>query len=172
MPDNTANNNSDTSMAHEHLSASLTTRFPYLQKRPGNVDDNAAVDAPSGRFMELVIALRDEMGFDMLADLAGCDWGVQAHPRFGIICHFHNTTTHEYLRVAVNADDDSAPALPSLTPLYPSANWFEREAFDLFGIRFDGHPGLRRILLWDEYPGHPLRKDFPLAGPPVELPQP
>ncbi|MDR2512274.1 MAG: NADH-quinone oxidoreductase subunit C [Puniceicoccales bacterium] len=163
---------SEALLAHEQLFSSLVARFPFLQKRPGNVDDNAAVDVPSVRLLEFAFALRDELGFDMLADLAGCDWGELARPRFGIVCHFHKITAREYLRVAVNAPDDLAPVLPSLTSLYPSANWFEREAFDLFGIRFDGHPDLRRILLWEEYPGHPLRKDFPLAGPSVELPQP
>jgi NADH-quinone oxidoreductase subunit C len=105
----------------------------------------------------------------MLVDVTGIDWDAQS-PRFTGIYHFLSTTKHEYLRVAADCTDDINPALPSLTGLYASANWHERETYDLMGIRYEGHPDLTRILMWDAYPYHPLRKDFPLAGIEVPLP--
>lgn len=151
-------------MTNQSLQDELCARFPFLTPRAGGADGAAAVNAPPEKLPELAAALRESLGFDSLADLAGCDWGAGVSPRFGVVYHFQRSRTREYLRVACDAPDDNAPALPSLTPLYPAANWLEREAADLFGIRFDGHPDPRRILLWEGYPGHPLRKDFPLVG--------
>jgi NADH-quinone oxidoreductase subunit C len=72
--------------------------------------------------------------------------------------------------LAADCADDTQPSMPSTTGIWPGADWHEREAFDMFGIIFDGHPNLRRILMWDGYPYHPLRKEFPLAGLPADLP--
>ncbi|MDP4694602.1 MAG: NADH-quinone oxidoreductase subunit C, partial [Opitutales bacterium] len=119
--------------------------------------------------IELCSALRDDFGYDMLIDVTAVDWDVQS-PRFTGIYHFLSTTKHEYIRIAADCTDDINPALPSLTGLYPAANWHERETYDLMGITYEGHPDLRRILMWDSYPYHPLRKDFPLAG--IETPLP
>jgi NADH-quinone oxidoreductase subunit C len=105
----------------------------------------------------------------MLVDVTALDHDAQS-PRFTGIYHFLSVSKHEYLRVAVDCPDDINPNLPSLTALYPSANWHERETFDLMGIRYEGHPDMTRILMWDDYPYHPLRKDFPLAGIEVPLP--
>jgi NADH-quinone oxidoreductase subunit C len=77
-----------------------------------------------------------------------------------------------YLRVATPCAGDAEPVCPSVAALWPAADWHERETYDMFGIRFDGHPDLRRILMWDSYPYHPLRKEFPLAGIDTELPAP
>lgn len=146
---------------------SLVSAFPYLVARPSL--DYVAVDAPAEKLLDFVKVLRDELGFDMLADLAGMDWD-KASPRFSVVTHFYNGTTKQFIRVNCAAPDDAAPAVPSLVPLYAIANWHEREAFDLVGIRFTGHPDLRRILMWDTYPHHPLRKEFPLAGIDADLP--
>ena len=110
--------------------------------------------------------LRDTQGFDLLADLCGLE--LQARPaRFGVVIHLLSTTNKEYVRLHVDAADDR---VPSVSSLHPGANWHEREAYDMFGIVFEGHPDPRRILMWDAYPYHPLRKDFPLAG--IEVPFP
>ena len=90
---------------------------------------------------------------------------------FTAVYHLYSTTSHAAIRVATSCSgDDSAPKVPSVVPLWPGANWHEREAYDMFGITFEGHPDLRRILMWDGYPYHPLRKEFPLAGIETVLP--
>ena len=76
----------------------------------------------------------------------------------------------DYLRIASDCPNDLEPEIPSLSAIFPGADWHEREVFDMFGIRFTNHPNLKRILMWDAYPHFPLRKDFPLAGLETELP--
>jgi NADH-quinone oxidoreductase subunit C len=144
--------------------AALTSHFPATQ-------DLAGKDMPTYRgagsdLLAVVSALRDEQGFDLLADLCGLE--LQGRPvRFGVVIHLLSTTHKEYVRLHVDAVNDR---VPSVSSLHPGANWHEREAFDMFGIVFEGHPDPRRILMWDSYPYHPLRKDFPLAG--IEVPFP
>jgi NADH-quinone oxidoreductase subunit C len=82
----------------------------------------------------------------------------------------YSIATSRYLRIAANCENDLEPTMPSVTALWPAADWHERETYDMFGIRFEQHPDLRRILMWDGYPYFPLRKEFPLAGLPTELP--
>ncbi|MGC6424787.1 MAG: NADH-quinone oxidoreductase subunit C [Lentimonas sp.] len=147
--------------------AHLTERFDFLTERTSS--DHLAVNCPADKLIEFCTALHDDFDYDMLLDVTAVDWDVQS-PRFTGIYHFLSTTKHNYLRVAVDCPDDIEPTLPSLTKLYPAANWHERETFDLMGIRYEGHPNLRRILMWDTYPYHPLRKEFPLAG--IETPLP
>ena len=142
-------------------------RFDYLTERESA--DHLAVNCPADKLIEFCTALRDEFGYDMLVDVTAVDWDAHS-PRFTGICHFLSTTKHEYLRVAADCADDINPSLPSLCGLFAAANWHERETYDLMGIRYEGHPDLRRILMWDAYPYHPLRKEFPLAGIEVPLP--
>jgi len=151
----------------------LLARFPFLTERAGSADATPAVNVPAPELARFATALRDEFGFASLADIAGCDWGADAAPRFSAIYHFRRIEPPAVLRAACDATgDDDAPELPSLAALFPSANWLEREVFDMFGIRFAGHPDPRRILMWDGYPHHPLRKDFPLGGVETPLPKP
>ncbi len=116
-------------------------------------------------------ALHDhpELRFTQLTDLCGMDYssykdGAWEGPRFAIVYHLISMTHNVRLRVRVFCADDELPMVASVTGIWPSANWFEREAFDLFGIVFDGHPDLRRILTDYGFVGHPFRKDFPLSG--------
>ena len=102
--------------------------------------------------------------------MTAIDWSAAKSPRFTVVWHLLSTTGHAYVRIAADCADDAHPAMPSATGLWPGANWHEREAYDMFGIAFDGHPDLRRILMWDGYPYHPLRKEFPLAGLDASLP--
>jgi NADH-quinone oxidoreductase subunit C len=105
--------------------------------------------------------LRDdpELAFDMLMDLTCVDY-LGREPRFEIVYHLYSLTKNHRLRVKAGVAED-APEIETLCPLWPSANWMEREVWDLYGIRFVGHPDLRRILLYEEFQGHPLRKDYP-----------
>jgi NADH-quinone oxidoreductase subunit C len=132
--------------------------------------DHPAVNVPASDLPGVLRALKEEHGFDMLVDLTGVDWAPGARPRFTVVYHVFSTVTHDYVRVAADCADDAAPEVPSAVSLWPGADWHEREVFDMFGIRFAGHPDLRRILMWDGYPHFPLRKDFPLAGIETELP--
>jgi NADH-quinone oxidoreductase subunit C len=115
--------------------------------------------------------LRDapDLRFEQLVDLCGVDYssykdGTREGRRFAAVYHLLSVTHNRRLRVRVWAEDDDLPVLDSVTELWPSANWYEREAFDLFGIVFAGHPDLRRILTDYGFVGHPFRKDFPLSG--------
>jgi len=107
-------------------------------------------------------ALRDEFGFDMLVDLTAIDWAQGSSPRFTVVYHLFSMTRKEgpvVLRMRTpNRTDDVS--LPSFTPIWRSAEFQEREAFDLYGIVFDGHPDLRRILMWEGFTDHPMRKDY------------
>ncbi|HEY9249913.1 MAG TPA: NADH-quinone oxidoreductase subunit C, partial [Rariglobus sp.] len=90
--------------------------------------------------------------------------------RFTVFWHLFSTRDHGYLRVAAECTNDANPVAPTVSDLWPAANWHERETYDLLGVTFAHHPDLRRILMWDGYPYHPLRKDFPLAGIDTPLP--
>lgn len=118
----------------------------------------------------LARCLRDEHGFEMLLDLCGVDHLGQREERFEVVYHFYGLAANRRLRVCVPLSGDQ-PELPTLCGLWKAADWYEREAWDLYGIRFAGHPDPRRLLLYDEFVGHPLRKDYkmkarqPLIGP-------
>lgn len=104
-----------------------------------------------------------ESHFDFLADICGADRGVEEEPRFEVNYHLFSTTKYHRIRLKVLLNEDDVH-VPSVTGVWRTANWHERETFDLFGVIFDGHPDLRRILLPDDWQGHALRKDFPLRG--------
>jgi NADH-quinone oxidoreductase subunit C len=122
-------------------------------------------------YLESALILRDDpaLGFEQLIDLCGIDYqdyldGTYSGPRFAVVSHLLSVKHNLRLRIRVFAPDDSYPLVSSLTSVWASANWFEREAFDLFGILFDGHVDLRRILTDYGFIGHPFRKDFPISG--------
>jgi NADH-quinone oxidoreductase subunit C len=120
---------------------------------------------PAARIVDVCAALKagpDAM-FDFLADLCGVDRGVEEEPRFEVNYHLFSTTKHHRVRLKVRLNDNDVH-VPTVTGVWRTANWHERETFDLFGIVFDGHPDLRRILLPDDWQGYALRKDFPLRG--------
>ncbi len=104
-----------------------------------------------------------ESRFDFLADLCGVDRGVEEEPRFEVNYHLFSTTKYHRLRLKVLLNEES-PRVSTVTDIWRTANWHERETFDLLGVVFEGHPDLRRILLPDDWQGHALRKDFPLRG--------
>jgi len=102
------------------------------------------------------------LSFDLLIDVAGVDF-PRRRPRFEVVYHLWSLVHNRIVRVKVGVPEEE-PTCPSVVDLWPTANWHEREAYDLLGVRFTGHPDLRRILMPDDYPWHPLRKEFPLGG--------
>jgi NADH-quinone oxidoreductase subunit C len=125
----------------------------------------------SADLIEACTVLRDDprLSFEQLIDLCGVDYshygdGNREGPRFAAVYHLLSVRHNRRLRLRCFAPDDDFPVLPSVLPLWASANWYEREAFDLYGIMFTGHPDLRRILTDYGFVGHPFRKDFPLSG--------
>jgi NADH-quinone oxidoreductase subunit C len=123
-----------------------------------------AVIVPPARLLEVGRHLRDTDGalFDFCSDLTASDWPPRPK-RFDVIYCLYSTRLRHRVRMKVRVAEGEA--VSSVTGIWPAANWFEREVFDLFGVRFDGHPDLRRILMPDEWQGHPQRKDYPLEGP-------
>ncbi|MCU0932883.1 MAG: NADH-quinone oxidoreductase subunit C [Thiobacillaceae bacterium] len=122
-------------------------------------------------WVEVAFALRDEpaLAFDLMMDLCGVDYsaykdGAREGARFAVVLHLLSVVKNHRLRVRTFCADDELPMLASLIDVWPAVNWFEREAFDLFGIVFEGHPDLRRILTDYGFIGHPFRKDFPISG--------
>lgn len=150
------------------VTTALTARFPHATPRPSL--DHPAVNLPAADVLAALRCLRDEFAYDMLVDVTAIDWAEGVSPRFTVVYHLFSTTHHEYIRVATDCPNDAEPAVPSVCGLWAGANWHERETYDMFGIKFEGHPDLRRILMWDGYPHFPLRKDFPLAGIDTPLP--
>jgi len=118
---------------------------------------------PAASIVDVCSFLKNEQGFDMLADLCGADRGPEEDPRFEVNYHLFSTVHHSRLRLKVLVSED-APSVPTVAYLWKTANWHERETYDMVGVKFEGHPDLRRILLPSDFDGHALRKDYPLRG--------
>jgi NADH-quinone oxidoreductase subunit C len=121
-----------------------------------------SVDRNALRNACLTLKNHPQLQYNALSDITCVDW-YPREPRFEVIYHLFSTANKRYLRLKVRLQGDDAN-VDSLTPLWPGANFFEREVFDLFGVRFDEHPDLRRIMMPDDWEGHPLRKDYPVEG--------
>ena len=133
--------------------------------------DELTLVVSAADYLAVMQALRDAPGcrFEQLIDLCGVDYsayrdGVWEGARFAVVSHLLSVSLNQRLRVRVFCPDDDFPVVDSLVDVWASAGWFEREAFDLYGIVFEGHPDLRRILTDYGFIGHPFRKDFPLSG--------
>jgi NADH-quinone oxidoreductase subunit C len=129
------------------------------------------VEVPFEKYQSLCLRLRDDssLRFEQLIDLCGVDYASYGErpregARFAAVVHLLSIENNWRLRLRSFCPDDSFPVIASLVEVWPAANWFEREAFDLYGIMFEGHPDLRRILTDYGFVGHPFRKDFPLSG--------
>ena len=121
------------------------------------------------RVLDLCRALRDDEGlrFELCSSVSGVDYGVDVVQRLHVVYHLTSMTYRRRIRLEVALDVDD-PHVPSVVEVYPTADWHERECWDMFGVVFDGHPALTRILMPDDWDGHPQRKDYPLGGIPVE----
>ncbi len=124
--------------------------------------------ADAQRIEEVCRFCRDGLGFALLVDLSSVD-NYGNDPRWTLVYEVYHLRHKVHLRLKTNVREEKSE-LPTVTGVWPTANWHEREAYDMMGIRFTGHPDLRRIIMWEGYPYFPLRKDFPLGGKPTELP--
>jgi NADH-quinone oxidoreductase subunit C len=130
--------------------------------------DEIAVTVDRASLLAALTFCRDELGYSMLIDITTIDHSG-SDPRFEIVYELYHLEQSDYLRLRSSAAEDDAE-FPSAVSVWPAAEWHEREAYDMMGLRFTDHPDLRRILMWDGYPYFPLRKEFPLAGKPSEMP--
>jgi NADH-quinone oxidoreductase subunit C len=150
---------------------------PRLQKLFDSIHDlnpverlgELTVEVKAADYRSTCERLKMQQGFEQLIDLCGVDYAAYGDvpregPRFAVVLHLLSVRNNVRLRVRSFCPDDGFPVMPSLVEAWPAANWFEREAFDLYGIIFEGHPDLRRILTDYGFVGHPFRKDFPLSG--------
>ena len=120
------------------------------------------------RLRDICLFARDALGFDYLVDVSSVDH-FGSEPRFQVVYTLYSMEAGVHLRIKAAVSEDNCEA-PTVSDIWPTANWHEREVYDMMGIRFAGHTDLRRILMWEGYPYHPLRKDFPLEGKPSEVP--
>ena len=131
--------------------------------------DETTLDLKLTSVLEICRFCRDELGFDYLIDISSLDhFGEE--PRFEMVYELYTMTDGVHLRFKAKVSEDHLE-VPSVSDIWPTADWHEREVYDMMGIRFSDHPDLRRILMWDGYPFYPLRKDFPLQGKPSDLPE-
>ena len=149
------------------ITTAVSQQFPSATPRASL--DCPAFNVPAAEVVAVLKHLRDTQAYDFLMDVTAIDWSAEKSPRFTVVWHLYSSTKHTYVRLAADCASDSEPAMPTATGLWAGADWHERETYDMLGIKFTGHPDLRRILMWDAYPYFPLRKDFPLAGLPTEL---
>lgn len=140
------------SRLHTALGDHLTVEEPLGQ---------TVVNVPAAEIVSVITFLKSQ-GFSQLIDLSAVDY-LKRDPRFDVVYVLYHLEERAWLRLRVRVGGDE-PEVPSVAHVFISANWAERECFDLFGIRFRGHPNLTRILMPDDWQGHPLRKDYPLAG--------
>jgi NADH-quinone oxidoreductase subunit C len=147
----------------EALAEALKTALPGAVSDSRIALGELTVTVERARIRDAAAWLRDDPAwrFKILIDICGADYPERAE-RFEVVYHF--LSMHENLRIRLKTTTDATTTVPSILSIYPAANWYEREAFDLYGILFEGHPDLRRILTDYGFSGHPLRKDFPLTG--------
>ena len=152
------------------LAQRLHEQFAGLVSAPLEFRGEITADVlDSGRIAEVCAWAKSQLGFDFLVDLSGVDhYGDD--PRWMVVYELSGMAHHCHLRLRTRVSEEKSE-LPTVSTVWRSANWHEREAYDMYGIRFSGHPDLRRILMWEGYPYFPLRKDFPLAGKSSEVPE-
>lgn len=141
--------------------ARLRERFPDAILATHAHRGDATVEITPASLLEVCTFLRDDpaLAFDMLVDVTAVDY-LGSVPRFEVVYHLYSIARNHRVRVKARVPAES-PRIASLVPLWRGANWLERETYDMYGIQFDGHPDLRRIFLYEEFQGHPLRKDYP-----------
>lgn len=156
-------------MIPPELAQKLKAQFGALLSEPAEFRGEITLEvADAERIAEVCGFAKHALGCDFLLDLTSVD-NYGADPRWTVVYHLYGLGHRCHLRLKTHVSEEKSE-LPSVTGVWRGADWHEREIFDMMGIRFRGHPDLRRILMWEGYPYFPLRKDFPLAGKPSEMP--
>jgi NADH-quinone oxidoreductase subunit C len=152
------------------LAKQLKTQFGDVLSEPAEFRGEITIQlANVERIAEVCAFAKKELGFDYLVDISSLD-NYGEDPRWTVVYHLRNLANGCELRAKTNVSEEKSE-LPTVTTIWKTADWHEREIYDMMGIRFCGHPDLRRILMWEGYPYFPLRKDFPLAGKPTQIPE-
>ncbi len=148
-------------MTPEELISRLATDLPKLNLKGWVDKEHAVVELPAANIPELFKFLKTTPDYDfkMFLDLTAVDWFEIRKPRFDVVYHLLSIEHNHRLRIKAQVEEGEA--VPTITKIWEVADWFEREVWDLYGIKFTGHPNLKRILMYDEFKGHPLRKDYP-----------
>lgn len=146
----------------EHLQKTVQALVERFGATPSEFRDEVSVFLQPDQIVTACTTLRDEFDFEMLEDETAVDYWPQETPRFHVVYHIYSYTHNERICLRVPLDGNF-PSLPSIEGVYPNANWYEREVYDMFGITYEGHSDLRRILMPHDWEGHPLRKDYPLG---------
>jgi NADH-quinone oxidoreductase subunit C len=148
----------------------LRAKFGEIISEPAEFRGEISLKvADAERIAEICRFAKTDLGFDFLVDITSLD-NYGDDPRFGLVYHLYGYAHLCYLRLKTDVSEEKSE-VPSVIGVWKTADWHEREIYDMMGIRFRGHPDLRRILMWEGYPYFPLRKDFPLAGKPSDLPE-
>ena len=152
------------------LANQLRARFAGVISEPFEFRGEVTLTiSDADRLPEICACAKTELGFDYLVDISSLD-NYGDDPRFTLVYHLYGYGHLRYLRLKAAISEEKSEA-PTVTGVWRAADWHEREIYDLMGIRFRGHPDLRRILMWEGYPYFPLRKDFPLSGKPSDIPE-
>lgn len=146
----------------EHLQSSVNALQERFRAKASEFRGDLSLVVAPDQIVEVCRTLRDEFGFEMLVEETAVDYWPQQQPRFVVVYGLRSLARNLILFLRVPLDGNF-PTLETITSVYCNANWFERELWDMFGIRFEGHPDLRRILMPEDWEGHPLRKDYPLG---------
>ena len=152
----------DTKVLHEYIEKLKAEHAGWVADFK-DARGEVTITVPRESIVDVCWVLKTKYQFDMLADLCGADRGPEEDPRFEVNYHLFSTVHHNRLRLKVLLSEDE-PNVGTVTTVWKTANWHERETYDMFGVIFDGHPDLRRILLPSDFDGHALRKDYPLRG--------
>ena len=157
-------------MSALELAQQLRAKFGGLISEPAEFRGEITLRvAEAERMPEVCAFAKKELGFDYLVDITSVD-NYGDEPRFTIVYHLYGYGHRSYLRLKTEVSEEKSE-LPTVTGVWRTADWHEREIYDMMGLRIRGHPDLRRILMWEGYPYFPLRKDFPLAGKPTQVPE-
>jgi len=159
----------ETRMTPKQLAKTLKQQFEGIVSGPVEFRGELTLELlDASRIAEVCQFAKTELDFDFLVDLTTID-NHEETPRWTAVYHIYGYEHFCHLRLKISVSEEESE-LPTVSSVWRTANWHEREAYDMMGIRFAGHPDLRRILMWEGYPYFPLRKDFPLAGKPSEMP--